>query len=421
MAARNNGDGLVVALGLSLWTLLGLQVLIGVLLSTQYSSAIGEAHGSVAAIGRGGFWGFLAGFHYWGSAVTILLAGLNLAVLLWYGRNGWDSRWLWWGAIGIAVIAVMFQMTGNLLPGSAHDVRTAFKEASIASAAPVMGRQLFEATLGGIEVGQSTFDRWYFAHRFAASALLILLAIPCLRAALRLRVSGLWRWAPVAVIVVGAALAVGYGAPHGPTAGAEDFASQAVKPMWYVLPMHALLNISLSVNPSLSWVGAMLLPALGFGSFALVPLLWRKGLPAVFGRLALLAGTAMMVFAVLTYGQQLQSPFSETAMAEGDAEPAGDFGQIDTALAKVGREEFLEAGCLGCHSVGGEGLAVTGPNLGHVGDEHQDPDWFVEKLRDPASKSPGTTMPSFADLGDEKLRALAEYLRSLRASDEPAP
>ena len=63
--------------------------------------------------------------------------------------------------------------------------------------------------------------------------------------------------------------------------------------------------------------------------------------------------------------------------------------------------------------VGDEGEALVGPNLATVGSRQPDPDWFVNMLRDPSAHE-RSRMPSFGHLPDDELRALAEYLRSLR-------
>jgi cytochrome c oxidase subunit 2 len=94
-----------------------------------------------------------------------------------------------------------------------------------------------------------------------------------------------------------------------------------------------------------------------------------------------------------------------------------------TESGRKGEALFAESGCGACHTVRGTGAAGTvGPDLTHVGgrttlgaatvpneDRHR-----VEWLADPGRLKPGTHMPAFAALGDERLQALAAYLRELK-------
>lgn len=95
---------------------------------------------------------------------------------------------------------------------------------------------------------------------------------------------------------------------------------------------------------------------------------------------------------------------------EAPKQPGG--GALDAALVSRGKAKFGEVGCTNCHAVGGEGGKV-GPDLTHVGEEHPDVQFYLGLLNDP-TKLGKQGMPSFAHLAADDLRALAEYLRSLR-------
>lgn len=85
---------------------------------------------------------------------------------------------------------------------------------------------------------------------------------------------------------------------------------------------------------------------------------------------------------------------------------------LDAVLVAKGKTTFGEVGCKNCHSIGGEGGKI-GPDLAHVGAEHTDVQFYLDLFADPA-KMGKKNMPSFAHLPAEDLRALAEYMRSLR-------
>jgi len=83
----------------------------------------------------------------------------------------------------------------------------------------------------------------------------------------------------------------------------------------------------------------------------------------------------------------------------------------DAALP--GAELFAESGCLNCHTYGGKGSSNLGaPDLTAEGTRNRGIEWQIAHLENPASKSPGSPMPSFADLGDENLKNLAIFLEA---------
>jgi cbb3-type cytochrome oxidase cytochrome c subunit len=63
--------------------------------------------------------------------------------------------------------------------------------------------------------------------------------------------------------------------------------------------------------------------------------------------------------------------------------------------------------------VAGQGFAV-GPPLNHVGTRHRDLNWQIQHLKDPAGVTRGSTMPPYKQLSDPDLKALAEFLLSLK-------
>jgi cbb3-type cytochrome oxidase cytochrome c subunit len=62
------------------------------------------------------------------------------------------------------------------------------------------------------------------------------------------------------------------------------------------------------------------------------------------------------------------------------------------------------------HGVGG----TSGPDLTHVGSRLPDVQWHIRHLRDPQAVVPGSAMPAYGHLSEEDLRALAQYMVSLK-------
>ncbi len=81
-------------------------------------------------------------------------------------------------------------------------------------------------------------------------------------------------------------------------------------------------------------------------------------------------------------------------------------------LVADGRQVYAQSGCASCHAINGQGGAA-GPDLSHVG-AIKTADWLTEHFEDPARVVPGSTMPSFASLGKEKLEELVAYLLTLK-------
>lgn len=123
-------------------------------------------------------------------------------------------------------------------------------------------------------------------------------------------------------------------------------------------------------------------------------------------------------------GEQSSAPSGTPA---GGATPQEQFA--------AGRKVFDANGCARCHTVGGGAPGVEvpgeggpdgpvpgggmkgrarGPDLATVGRDHT-VDWLGEHVRDPRSHKPDSRMPPFGGkLKPDDLRALAEYLASLK-------
>lgn len=79
--------------------------------------------------------------------------------------------------------------------------------------------------------------------------------------------------------------------------------------------------------------------------------------------------------------------------------------------ADEGQQLFQQKGCIGCHSVGGQGGKI-GPALDDVG-LRRAPSWMMQHFRDPQSVTPGSVMPKFG-FTESEARALTEFLVHLK-------
>ena len=84
---------------------------------------------------------------------------------------------------------------------------------------------------------------------------------------------------------------------------------------------------------------------------------------------------------------------------------------------------FLSSGCAACHTIRGtpaNGLA--GPDLTHVGSRHtlgagillNNPGTMAGWVADAQAIKPGNRMPAYHQFGGEELRALSDYLVTLK-------
>ena len=76
-----------------------------------------------------------------------------------------------------------------------------------------------------------------------------------------------------------------------------------------------------------------------------------------------------------------------------------------------GAELFHTAGCNTCHTYAGSGAKNLGaPDLTAIGRRHLGIRFQIKHLKCPACVNPGSPMPPFASLGEERLKQLAIFL-----------
>jgi Cytochrome c len=76
-----------------------------------------------------------------------------------------------------------------------------------------------------------------------------------------------------------------------------------------------------------------------------------------------------------------------------------------------GATEFVQAGCLSCHTYLGTGSSHLGaPDLSTEGRKHRALSWQIAHLKCPACRVAGSPMPSFAGLNPADLHVLAAFL-----------
>ena len=87
------------------------------------------------------------------------------------------------------------------------------------------------------------------------------------------------------------------------------------------------------------------------------------------------------------------------------------------AAALRGANLFAVAGCTACHTYDGSGGRNLGaPDLTDVGARNLGIAFEIRHLRCPSCVNPGSPMPPFASLGQERLRQLAIFLEASKGT-----
>ncbi|HEY2940433.1 MAG TPA: hypothetical protein VGJ27_11520 [Gaiellaceae bacterium] len=220
----------------------------------------------------------------------------------------------------------------------------------------------------------------------------------------------------VVCVIVGLAVIWKYtsilGALYGPEAdpGTRTFVP---RPDWYFYFLFYLLRI-------FKWPESVILATVGIPTIALILLLI---LPFVDVRrerrlsrrpVAVVAAVlTVLSMGVLTYkGATAQEAIASEVKAAipGWAKKEGFAGNKE---ALAGANLFAESGCTNCHTYLGTGSSNLGaPDLTSEGAKNKGIQFQIDHLKCPSCVNPGSPMPAFASLGEERLRQLATFLEA---------
>ncbi len=399
---------LLVSCACGLALLMTLESIVGSILAASYFPTAAGAHASVARMHEAGI---LQSFHYWASALSIVVGFCLLVVGTWLGWYKSSNRGPYVASAAMFFLAMAFQVTGNVLPFDRHGVQTAAIESGIAARMPIVGRATSKLMLAGDQFGESTLQLWYKAHSLLLPTLfvlvVILLAYPLVRNRRTLSAVGV-----ALPTVVGLVLALLVRSPFGTAATPADYTDFSARVSWYTWPMHGLLHMFDSLRPGLGWIGAGIIPGL-FVVFVFSLPLWPRKVGVAPGRIGLGAFLALFFVAGAVFAGSSASLIGTRDPAEPVRVVQSSTGQakIDPALVSRGKQLINSVGCSDCH--GADGLqGGAGPSLKEVWKQHSDAQFYEGYIRKPTSVSPDSTMPAFADLKQQDLQALAEYLRS---------
>ncbi len=396
--------------------LLGLELVTGVAVIFPYKASVPAAYTSSKSMESSGFLGLIQSAHHWGSALLIVLGGLAIVFGLVSGAYRLTTKKLWISGILLVILFLLLQLTGHLLPWDQHAVRTAVVEAGIGEGTPLLGKQIGSLIRSGPSVGAATLSFWYLAHVAIFTVVNLALAVFVGLKLRKLEIDRRTAWIASGSAVIAALLAAILQMPHlGPVATAGDSASYIAKPEWYILPMHELLDFVTGINPSMGFIGTMVIPGIAILLVALAPWIGtgKPGKKPIYG----IALGCLLVFGVgilsLIGAKDMAKPAGPNIYVVGTYSK-GPSVKLDADLVAMGKKLVNQQGCLNCHSIGNQGSGNGGPDLVGTASRHPDLQWQIDHLSNPKSMSPGSTMPAFSKIGQGNLKAIGEYLETLK-------
>jgi len=185
------------------------------------------------------------------------------------------------------------------------------------------------------------------------------------------------------------------------------------RPDWYFFFLFYLLRI-------FKWPESVILGTVGIPTILLVlllaiPFIDLRAERRLLRRPVVIVTSILVVLAmgVLTYkGATAKEALGSELKAQVPTW-AKEQGFTGNRPATAGATLFAEAGCANCHVYLGDGGQNLGaPELTEEGLKNKGIDFQVEHLKCPSCVNKGSPMPSFAALGDERLRQLAVFLEA---------
>jgi menaquinol-cytochrome c reductase cytochrome b/c subunit len=199
-----------------------------------------------------------------------------------------------------------------------------------------------------------------------------------------------------------------YDAPADP--GTINFVP---RPDWYFYFLFYLLRI-------FKWPESVILGTIGIPTILLVllimiPFIDLRTERRLLRRPVAIIASIMVVLSmgILTYkGATAKEPLGSEILAHVPTWAAKE-GFTGNQQAIAGAKLFAVAGCLNCHTYLGDGGHNLGaPELTAEGAKNKGIAFQIAHLQNPASKNPGSQMPSFAGLGNARLLSLATFLEA---------
>jgi ubiquinol-cytochrome c reductase cytochrome b subunit len=440
-------------------TMLGIQILTGILLAFVYVPTADQAYESLLYLNSEAPLGwFVRALHYYaGSAMVVMLLAHMTQVFL-HGAFKYPRELTWLVGVVLLLCTMGMFFTGQVLRWDPDAYWGIGVGASMAGRVPVAGPSIVSLLLGGPTIGGDTLSRFFALHVFIIPGALLLFLGVHLWLVLRKGVSeppvpgqlvdpktydaeyekevhagvpflgdaflkdALFSALAVLAVVVFAA----YVGPKGPTGPPDPTLSGAnPRPEWPFLWLFALLSLS---PPEAETFIILIFPVLVILALFLVPVVSNRGERAPSRRpvAVLLVVVTYTLLGALTY-QGVSSPWSPEMTAWSGTPVPEDLVRNRSPLELQGAVVFQNKQCRNCHALQGTG-GRRGPDLFGVG-VRLTGDQIIDQV---SNGTPGGgNMPAYGkQLKPAEMHALTKYLVGLRpektlpalpASDSPPP
>jgi menaquinol-cytochrome c reductase cytochrome b/c subunit len=185
------------------------------------------------------------------------------------------------------------------------------------------------------------------------------------------------------------------------------------RPDWYFYFLFYLLRI-------FKWPESVILATVGIPTIALIlllviPFVDLRPERRLSRRPVAVVAAALTVISmgVLTYKGATAKEAIASEVIQDIPSWAQQQGFAGNREALAGARLFAESGCIACHTYLGTGSSALGaPDLSDEGSKGKGIQFQIDHLKCPSCETPGSPMPPFASLGDQRLRQLATFLEA---------
>ncbi len=167
-----------------------LQIVTGILLTIYYVPTPDHAYDSVIYITTQlpAGW-FIRGLHHWGASAMIILTGLHLLRVFFYGAYKYPREVTWLSGVFLLLVVVGFGFTGYLLPWDQKAYWATTVGTRIAGVAPGIGLWILRIMRGGDDLSAVTLARFFGAHVWVLPAALLTLIVIHMYLVIRIGIS----------------------------------------------------------------------------------------------------------------------------------------------------------------------------------------------------------------------------------------
>jgi quinol-cytochrome oxidoreductase complex cytochrome b subunit len=152
------------------------QFVTGILLTIYYVPTPDHAYDSVLYITTQVTAGwFIRGLHHWGASAMVVLTGLHMLRVIFYGAYKFPREMTWFTGVALLIIVIAFGFTGYLLPWDQKAFWATTVGTRMVATPPLIGEILLRIVRGGEELSAVTLARFFGVHVWILPAALLLL------------------------------------------------------------------------------------------------------------------------------------------------------------------------------------------------------------------------------------------------------